>query len=333
MKYYLTTPIYYTNGKPHIGHTYSTIVADLIRRLRGMQGYDAVLTTGTDEHGVNVERSAKNAGKTPKEFADMVAAEFRNEWDALGLQYDHFIRTSDPRHHKTVQWLFERCRQNGYIYEGSYTGQYCIFDNLYVNDANPGDPCPDCGRPTETVTEENYFFKLSALQDRLLQLYDRSPEFVQPEARRNEVISFVQQGLRDLSITRTSIQWGIPVPAPGQHVFYGWFDALIGYLSAVREEDLWPADLHLVGKEIVRFHSIFWPAFLMAADLPLPKRIFAHGWLLFEQDKMRSEEHTSELQSPDHLVCRLLLEKKKNANVKDALQGLISTTHTRALLT
>jgi len=261
-------------------------VADLIRRFKRMQGYDAVLTTGTDEHGVNVERSAKNAGKSPKEFADMVAAEFRHEWDALGLQYDHFIRTSDPKHHQTVQWLFERCRQNGYIYEGSYTGQYCIFDNLYVNDANPGDPCPDCGRPTETVTEENYFFKLSALQDRLLQLYDRNPEFVQPEARRNEVISFVQQGLRDLSITRTSIQWGIPVPAPGQHVFYVWFDALIGYLSAVRDEDLWPADLHLVGKEIVRFHSIFWPAFLMAADLPLPKRIFAHGWLLFEQDKM-----------------------------------------------
>ncbi len=286
MKYYLTTPLYYTNGTPHIGHTYSTIVADLIRRFKRMQGYDAVLTTGTDEHGVNVERSAKNAGKSPKEFADMVAAEFRHEWDALGLQYDHFIRTSDPKHHQTVQWLFERCRQNGYIYEGSYTGQYCIFDNLYVNDANPGDPCPDCGRPTETVTEENYFFKLSALQDRLLQLYDRNPEFVQPEARRNEVISFVQQGLRDLSITRTSIQWGIPVPAPGQHVFYVWFDALIGYLSAVRDEDLWPADLHLVGKEIVRFHSIFWPAFLMAADLPLPKRIFAHGWLLFEQDKM-----------------------------------------------
>ena len=146
----------------------------------------------------------------------MVAAEFRNEWDALGLQYDHFIRTSDPRHHKTVQWLFERCRQNGYIYEGSYTGQYCIFDNLYVNEAGPGDPCPDCGRPTETVTEENYFFKLSSLQDRLLDLYERSPEFVQPETRRNEVISFVKQGLKDLSITRTSIQWGIPVPAPGQ---------------------------------------------------------------------------------------------------------------------
>jgi methionyl-tRNA synthetase len=287
MKYYLTTPLYYTNGTPHIGHTYSTIAADLIRRFKRMQGYEAVLTTGTDEHGVNVERSAKNAGKTPKEFADLLAAEFRNEWDALGLQYDRFIRTSDPKHHKTVQWLFERCRQNGYIYEGAYTGQYCIFDNLYVNDAGPGDPCPDCGRPTETVTEENYFFKLSTLQDRLLEMYERNPEFVQPETRRNEVISFVKQGLKDLSITRTSIQWGIPVPAPGQHVFYVWFDALIGYLSAVRDEEgLWPADLHLVGKEIVRFHSIFWPAFLMAADLPLPKRIFAHGWLLFEQDKM-----------------------------------------------
>ena len=170
MKYYLTTPLYYTNGTPHIGHTYSTIVADLILRLKRMQGYEAVLTTGTDEHGVNVERSAKNAGKTPKEFADTVATEFRNEWDALGLQYDRFIRTSDPKHHKTVQWLFERCRQNGYIYEGSYSGQYCIFDNLYVNDAHPGDPCPDCGRPTETVTEENYFFKLSAFETRLLEL-------------------------------------------------------------------------------------------------------------------------------------------------------------------
>jgi methionyl-tRNA synthetase len=182
--------------------------------------------------------------------------------------------------------LFERCSKNGFVYAGTYVGQYCVFDNLYVNDAKPGDPCPDCGRPTETVQEENYFFRLSAFQDRLLKLYEDNPQFIQPESRRNEVISFVKQGLRDLSITRTSIQWGIPAPVPGKHVFYVWFDALIAYLSAVREDNLWPADLHLVGKEIVRFHAVFWPAFLMAADLQLPKRIYAHGWLLFEQDKM-----------------------------------------------
>ena len=286
MKYYLTTPIYYTNGTPHIGHTYSTLVADLIRRFKRMQGYEAILTTGADEHGVNVERSAKSAGKTPQEFTDIISAEFRQLWDSLGFQVDRFIRTSDPKHHETVRWLFERCMKNGFVYAGTYVGQYCVFDNLYVNDAKPGDPCPDCGRPTETVTEENYFFRLSAFQDRLLKLYEDNPQFVQPESRRNEVISFVKQGLRDLSITRTSIQWGIPAPVPGKHVFYVWFDALTAYLSAVREDNLWPADLHLVGKEIVRFHAVFWPAFLMAADLELPKRIYAHGWLLFEQDKM-----------------------------------------------
>ncbi len=286
MKYYLTTPLYYTNGTPHIGHAYATLAADAIRRFKRMQGYQAVLTTGADEHGLNVERSARNAGFTPKEFSDRVTAEFRKQWDALGIPYNHFIRTSDPKHHKTVQMLFERCRANGYVYEGTFTGQYCVFDNLYVNDAKPGDPCPDCGRPTETVSEENYFFKLSVFQERLLDLYAREPLFIQPESRRNEVISFVTQGLRDLSITRTNIQWGIPVPVEGRHVFYVWFDALIGYLSAVEGLDLWPADLHLVGKEIIRFHAVYWPAFLMAADLPLPKRVFAHGWLLVEQDKM-----------------------------------------------
>jgi methionyl-tRNA synthetase len=291
MKYYLTTPIYYTNGTPHIGHTYCTMVADLVRRYKRMRGYDAILTTGTDEHGVNVERAARNQGKEPKEFCDIIAAEWRKQWDRLGIQYDHFVRTSDPAHHRTVQWLFERCRANGYIYPGTYTGQYCIFDNLYVNDAKPGDPCPDCGRPTETVTEENYFFKLSAFRDRLLELYAAQPDFIQPETRRNEVLAFVQGDLKDLSITRTTIEWGIPAPVEGKHVIYVWFDALIAYLTGVREqtingEPVWPADVHLIGKEIIRFHAVYWPAFLMAADLPLPKKIFAHGWLLFEQDKM-----------------------------------------------
>ena len=286
MKYYITTPLYYVNAAPHIGHTYSTLAAETIKRLKRMQGFDAVLTTGTDEHGQKVERSAEASKRTPQEFADIVSAEFRRQWDALGIQYDHFIRTTDLKHHATVQWLFERCRKNGFIYQGSYTGQYCVSDELYVNEAGPGDPCPFCGRITETVTEENYFFQLSAFQDKLLRLYESEKNFVRPDSRRNEVISFVKQGLQDLSISRTTLKWGIPLPVEGKHVFYVWFDALIGYLSAVRETGEWPADLHLVGKEIVRFHAVFWPAFLMAAEVALPKRIFAHGWLLFENDKM-----------------------------------------------
>jgi methionyl-tRNA synthetase len=286
MKYYLTTPIYYVNAAPHIGHAYTTIVADLIKRLKRMQGYEAVLTTGSDEHGVNVERAAERAGKTPREFCDVIAAEFEKQWQRLGLEIDYFQRTTSPQHARAVNDLFARCRKNGHIYTGSYTGQYCIYDNLYVNEAKPGDPCPDCGRPTETITEQNFFFKLSAFQEKLLDLYQRSPKFIQPETRRNEVISFVRSGLSDLSITRTNIKWGIPVAGEAPHVFYVWFDALTAYMSAVEGKGLWPADLHLIGKEIVRFHAVYWPAFLMAAGLELPKRIFAHGWLLFENDKM-----------------------------------------------
>ncbi len=285
-KYYLTTPIYYVNAAPHIGHAYTTIAADTIRRFKRMQGYEAILTTGTDEHGQKVERAAKATGKSPQEFTDIISAEFRKQWETLDLAIDRFKRTSDPAHHEVVKDLFLRCLKNGYIEKGSYTGQYCVFDELYVSEAGPGDPCPDCGRPTETVTEENYFFKLSAFRDRLLEHYEKNPGFIRPETRRNEVISFVERGLSDLSISRTTIKWGIPVPAEGHHVFYVWFDALTTYMSAVAGEGRWPADLHLIGKEILRFHAVYWPAFLMAADLPLPKQVFAHGWLLFEQDKM-----------------------------------------------
>jgi methionyl-tRNA synthetase len=289
-KYYLTTPIYYTNGLPHIGHTYSTIVCDAIRRYKRMLGYEVILTTGTDEHGVNVERSAKKAGVPESEFVAKMAAEWKALWDELGIQGDEFIRTTEVRHARTVQWLFKLCRENGYIYPGHYTGQYCIYDNSYV-DVKPGEPCPDCGRPTETVTEANYFFKLSAFQNVLLDFYKKNPNFIQPEARRNEVLAFVEGGLRDLSITRTSIRWGIPVPGEEPHVFYVWFDALTAYLSAVggpeyERRGFWPADLHLVGKEIIRFHAVYWPAFLMAAGLPVPKQIWAHGWLLMDSAKM-----------------------------------------------
>ena len=287
MKYYLTTPIYYVNAAPHIGTAYSTFVADAIKKFKQMQDLDpVVLTTGSDEHGQNVERASKAAGLSPQEYATRVADEFVDQWKKLGISVDHFVRTSDPRHFETVRDLFDRCQRNGYIYKGSYTGQYCFHDELYVNDANPGDPCPDCGRITETVTEENYFFKLSAFQQPLLDLYEREPKFVQPDYRRNELIQFVKRGLNDLSITRTSIKWGIPVPGEEKHVFYVWFDALTAYMTAVKGADLWPADLHLIGKDILRFHAIYWPAFLMAAGLPLPKQVFAHGWILVEESKM-----------------------------------------------
>ncbi len=286
MKYYLTTPLYYVNAAPHIGHTYTTMAAETIARFKRMQGYDAVMFTGTDEHGQKVERSAEAAGKSPQEFTDTISAEFRAQWEKLNIRVDRTIRTTDPRHHKVVQQLFQRCMDNGYVYKGSYTGQYCVSDELYANEAKPGDPCPICGRITETVTEENYFFQLSAFTDKLIELYETHPEFIQPETRRNEVLAFVRQGLNDLSISRTSLKWGIPLPVEGKHVFYVWFDALIGYMSAVDGEGLWPADLHLIGKEIARFHAVFWPAFLMAGGMPLPKQVFAHGWLLFENDKM-----------------------------------------------
>jgi methionyl-tRNA synthetase len=286
MKYYLTTPIYYVNAAPHIGHTYCTMAADTIARWKTMHGYNVLLTSGTDEHGQKIERAAKATGKTPEEFTRIISDEFLETWKKFGLRVDRFKRTTDPEHHKNVQKLFLACKENGYVYKGSYTGEYCVHCEQYEADQKPGDPCPTCGRPTETITEENYFFKLSAFQDRLLELYDAQRDFIQPETRRNEVLSFVKQGLADLSISRTTIKWGIPVPGEEKHVFYVWFDALTTYMSAVDKDGLWPADLHLIGKEILRFHAIYWPAFLMAAGWPLPKRIFAHGFLLFDNDKI-----------------------------------------------
>jgi methionyl-tRNA synthetase len=302
-KFYLTTPIYYTNGLPHIGHTYTTVVADTIRRYKRMRGYEVVMTTGTDEHGVNVERAAKKAGVPESAFVAKMAEEWRALWDELGLTADEFIRTTDLRHVRTVQWLFRLCRENGYVYKGHYTGQYCIYDNAFVNDAKPGDNCPDCGRPLETVTEENYFFKLSAFQKPLLDFYKKNPEFIEPESRRNEIVSFVEGGLKDLSITRTTIRWGIPVPGEEPHVFYVWFDALTAYLSAVdgpeyEKRGMWPADLHLVGKDIIRFHTVYWPAFLMAAMLPVPKQVWAHGWFLMDAAKMSKSKGNVVLPRP-----------------------------------
>ena len=290
MKYYLTTPIYYVNAAPHIGHAYTTIAADTIKRFKTHAGLrPVVLTTGTDEHGVNVERAAQAAGKNAAGISPTSSpAEFRSQWADARPRHRPFQRTTDAQASRDrAQDLFQRCRENGYIYKGTYTGQYCVFDKLYVNDAKPGDPCPDCGRPTETVTEENYFFKLSAFQDKLLELYEKNPDFIQPEYAPQRSDRVRRAGPEGSFHQPHHHQMGHPrCRSRAKHVFYVWFDALTTYMSAVNGEDLWPADLHLIGKEIVRFHAVYWPAFLMAADLPLPKKIFAHGWLLFENDKM-----------------------------------------------
>ena len=323
-KFYITTPIYYTNGLPHIGHTYTTVVADMLRRYKRMRGYEVVMTTGTDEHGVNVERAAKRAGIAESEFVARMADAWRALWDELGLTADEFVRTTDLKHVRTVQWLFRLCKENGYVYKGHYTGQYCIYDNAYVNEAKPGDPCPDCGRPTETVTEENYFFKLSAFQKPLLDFYRKFPEFIQPETRRNEIISFVEGGLKDLSITRTTIRWGIPVPGEEPHTFYVWFDALSAYLSAVggpeyEKRGMWPADVHLVGKDIIRFHTVYWPAFLMAAMLPVPKQVWAHGWFLMDAAKMSKSKGNVVLPRP--IVNMLGMDALRYFLLRDVVFG------------
>ncbi len=294
--FYLTTPIYYVNARPHLGHAYSTIVCDAIARRKRALGIDTWFLTGTDEHGQKIERSAKLADRTPMEFATHISGEFRGLWDRLGLTYDDFIRTTEERHKRGVQKLFATLRDRGFIYKSTYTGQYCVSDEAWM-DVEPGAPCPTCGRITETVSEENYFFKLSAFERKLLEFYDENPGFMQPESTRKEVISFVRSGLKDLSVSRTSFKWGIPVPDDDKHVVYVWLDALANYITALgygsddpadkaRFEKFWPADMHLIGKEISRFHCVYWPAFLMAAGLPVPKSVRANGWLLFDDTKM-----------------------------------------------
>ncbi|MDE3199410.1 MAG: methionine--tRNA ligase [Acidobacteriota bacterium] len=295
-RYYLTTPIYYVNARPHLGHAYSTIVCDAIARRKRALGIDTWFLTGTDEHGQKIERSAKLAGCGEYEFATRISGEFRGLWDKLGLTYDDYIRTTEERHKRGVQKLFSTLKERGFIYKGSYTGQYCVSDEAWV-DVPPGAPCPDCGRITETVSEENYFFKLSAFERRLLEFYEENPGFIGPESTRREVISFVRSGLKDLSVSRASFSWGIPVPGDEKHVVYVWLDALANYITALgygsdepadqaRFKKFWPADMHLIGKEISRFHCVYWPAFLMAAGIETPRSVRANGWLLFDQGKM-----------------------------------------------
>jgi methionyl-tRNA synthetase len=293
-RFYITTPIYYINAEPHLGHAYTTMVADAIARSRRLMGADVFFLTGTDEHGQKVERAAQKAGLDPHTFADSIAGKYRELFKSLNISNDDFIRTTEPRHIEASQAIWRRVRDRGYLYKAPYEGWYCTVDELFVPEAQLVDGrCPTCGNAVERLSEESYFFKLSAFQEPLLELYRTHPEFLTPEVRRNEMIAFVSAGLRDLSVSRTSFKWGIPVPDDPGHVMYVWFDALTNYLTAAgfpnneeRFRRYWPADVHLMGKEIVRQHTVYWPAFLMAADLALPKRVIGHGWWLMNEAKM-----------------------------------------------
>src|SRR5271170_4594039 len=304
-KFYLTTPIYYANSRPHVGSAYTTIVCDVIARYKRMCGYEVGYVTGTDEHGVNIERAAEAKGITPQQIVDQNERIFRDLWKLLGITITDFVRTTSAEHERAVQKLALRTREldrgreesQKAIYKAKYEGRYCVYDNAYVSDTPEPADCPTCGRPAELISEDNYFFKLSAYQEKLLELYKSKPQFVQPDFRMNEVRSFVESGLKDISISRKAIKWGVPWPGDPEHVFYVWYEALTSYMTAIgygsenekqqeKFKKYWPADLHMIGKEIIRFHAVYWPAFLMAAELPLPKQIFAHGWLLFEAEKM-----------------------------------------------
>lgn len=295
--YYITTPIYYPSGHMHIGHTYTTVAADVMTRFKRLTGYKAYFLTGTDEHGQKIERSAQEAGMPPQAFVDGIVEETKKLWQLMDIRYDDFIRTTDDRHQRVVQRIFRQLYEQGDIYKGSYEGQYCTQCEAFwtASQIKEGKLCPDCGRATELVREESYFFRMSKYQDWLIDYIEQHPDFIQPPSRANEMLSnFLRPGLQDLSVSRTTFKWGVPVDFDPAHVIYVWIDALSNYISALgwgTEDDslyrtFWPADVHLVGKEIVRFHTIYWPIMLKALGLPLPKQIFAHGWLLFNNDKM-----------------------------------------------
>ncbi len=295
-KYYITTPIYYPSSTFHVGHCYCSVVADAIARYKRLRGYDVFFMTGTDEHGQKIERKAKEKNKTPKEFVDEIVADTKDLWRTLGISYDKYIRTTDEEHVECVKKIFQKLYDSGDIYLDSYEGLYCTpCESFWTPTQATDKKCPDCGRDLELVKEESYFFRLSKYQDKLLKYYDEHPEFLEPVSRKNEMIkNFFNKGLEDLCVSRTTIDWGIKVPFDSKHTVYVWIDALSNYISALgylSDDDTlmkkyWPADLHLVGKEIFRFHSIIWPAFLMALDLPLPKKIFGHGWLVVDGAKI-----------------------------------------------
>ena len=296
-KYYISTAIAYTSGKPHIGNTYEIILADSIARYKRLRGYDVYFQTGTDEHGEKIQLKAKEKGLSPQEFVDEVSGEVKRIWDVMNTTYDRFVRTTDPNHKRIVQDIFKKLYEQGDIYKGSYKGLYCTpCESFWTETQLIDGKCPDCGRVPSEKEEEAYFFKLSKYQDRLIDYIESHPDFIQPESRKNEMINnFLKPGLQDLCVSRTSFDWGIPVDFDSKHVIYVWIDALSNYITNIGYDvnnssdefkKLWPADLHLIGKDIIRFHTIYWPIILMALDLPLPKQVFGHPWLLSGDDKM-----------------------------------------------
>ncbi|MBI5467710.1 MAG: methionine--tRNA ligase [Deltaproteobacteria bacterium] len=292
--FYVTTPIYYVNDVPHIGHAYTTVAADCIARYKRLKGLEVLFLTGTDEHGQKVEKAAGGAKVSPQEFADRVVVRFKEAWERLGISNDDFIRTTEERHRKAVEHLWEVVRKNGDIYLGEYEDWYCTpCENFLTGMQLKDGRCPDCGRPVEKLKEESYFFRLSRYTEPLLKHIEKNPDFISPDYRKNEIVSFLKEGLRDLSVSRTTFSWGVPVPNGPGHVMYVWFDALTNYLTAAGYPDdikkscrMWPADFHIIGKDILRFHAVYWPAILMSAGLSLPRRVFAHGWWTIDGNKM-----------------------------------------------
>ena len=295
-KYYITTPIYYPSANFHIGHCYCTIVSDAIARYKRMKGYDVYFQTGTDEHGQKIQKKAEEAGKTPKQYVDEIVADAKDLWKTLNISYDRFIRTTDQDHIECVQKIFKKLYDQGDIYKGEYKGLYCTpCESFWTESQLVDGKCPDCGRDVHEVSEEAYFFKLSKYQDRLVKYYDEHPDFIEPISRKNEMLNnFIKPGLEDLCVSRTSFDWGIPVTFDDNHVVYVWLDALTNYISSLgylsdddsKFKKYWPADIHIVGKEIVRFHTIIWPIILMALDLEIPKKVFGHGWLIVNGGKI-----------------------------------------------
>jgi len=358
-KYYISTAIAYTSGKPHIGNTYEIVLADAIARFKRLKGFDVYFQTGTDEHGEKIELKAKEAGVTPQKFVDDVATEIQRIWDIMNTSYDRFVRTTDPLHEEKVQRIFKKMYDQGDIYLGKYEGHYCTPCESFFTESQLVDgKCPDCGREVELKSEEAYFFRLSKYQDRLIDYIESHPEFIQPVARKNEMINnFLKPGLQDLCVSRTSFSWGIPVDFNPKHVVYVWLDALTNYITNIGYDvehptdefaKLWPADLHLIGKDIIRFHTIYWPAFLMALDLPLPKKVFGHPWLLTGNDKMSKSKgnviyaddlvelfgvdavryyvlHEIPFQNDGNLTYELLIERI-NSDLANILGNLVNRT-------
>ncbi|NLM96054.1 MAG: methionine--tRNA ligase [Halanaerobiaceae bacterium] len=339
--FYVTTPIYYPSDRLHIGHAYTTVAADTIMRYKAMRGYDTMFLTGSDEHGQKIQRKAEEVGKNPKEYVDEIVETFKSLWKRMGIEYDYFIRTTEERHEKKVQGLFKKLYEKGDISKRKYKRWYCTPCESFWTDRQLADGeeklCPDCQREVEWVEEESYFFRMSKYADRLLEYIKTNPDFIQPETRRNEMISFIEQGLEDLSVSRTTFDWGIPVPFDERHVIYVWLDALSNYITAIgyetdrqNFEKYWPADLHLVGKDILRFHTIIWPIILMALDLPLPEKVFGHGWLLTKTGKMSKSK--GNVVDPNILLDDFGVDPIRYYLLREVAFGTDGTYSTEALI-